>query len=184
MRYNVTVTIPFLSAEKSPREFSPRKRGTLPTYTLFAKGSLIAVPNVDDGADFVHFKFGGGTVFTLFYTFTGFRRAYIVTGWQNEKDGEAISLPGVNEKLCLIFTARGRKIDDLKRVLHILTDEQKDEHKVFSLPLVFWYRLSALIQRGEAHRSDIALLWEKFTKKELLKLTKKERNAIRAKRLK
>ncbi|MBQ3670158.1 MAG: hypothetical protein IJR39_07115 [Treponema sp.] len=169
MRYNVTVTVPY--AKRLP-------------YTLFAKGSLSDIPHVDDGADFVHFKFGGGTVFVLFYTFTGFRRAYIVTGWQNEKDGEAIILPGVNEKLCLIFIAQGRKIDDLKRVLYILTDEQNDEHKVFSLPLIFWYRLSALIQQSEAHRSDIALLWEKFTKKKLLQLTKKERNAIRAKRIK
>lgn len=169
MRYNVTVSVPY--SKKMP-------------YTLYAKGSQIAIPNVDKNTDFVHFKFGGGTVFVLFYTFDGFRRAYVATNWQDEKDGEAVNLPGVNEKLCLIYTARGRKVDDLKRVIYILTDEQNDEHKVFSLPLIFWYRLSALIQHSRAARSDIAYLWEQFTKKKLLKLSKKERNSIRARKIK
>lgn len=160
MRYNVTVSVPY--SKKLP-------------YTLYAKGSLIDIPHVDNGADFVHFKFGGGTVFVLFYTFTAFRRAYIATCWESDKDGEAISLPGVNERLCLIFTARGRKIDDLKRVLYVLTDEQGDEHKVFSLPLIFWYRLAALIQQSGAARSDVAVLWENFTKKKLKKLSKKDK---------
>lgn len=163
MRYNVTVDVPY--SKKLP-------------YTLYAKGSLIDIPHIDDGGEFAHFKFSGGTVFVLFYTFKDFRRAYIATGWENERDGEPIELPGISEKLCLIFTARGRKIDELKRVLHILTDEQQDEHKVFGLPLIFWYRLAAMIQFGNAHRTDIAYLWEKFTKKKLLKLTKwdKKRN--------
>ncbi|MBQ8678333.1 MAG: hypothetical protein IJ530_01055 [Treponema sp.] len=163
MRYNVTVSVPY--SKKLP-------------YTLFAKGSLISIPSVDDGADFVRFKFGGGTVFVLFYTFRGFRRAYIVTGWQNENDGEPVILPGVSERLCLIFTARGRRIDHLKRVLHILTDEQGDDHKAFSLPLIFWYRLSALIQHDGAHRSDIEILWEQFTKQKLLRLTKNDKRKL------
>lgn len=163
MRYNVTVDIPY--SKKL-------------AYSLYAKGSLIDIPHVDDDSAFVHFKFGGGPVFTLFYTFTGFRRAYIVTGWQNEKDGEAVTLPGVNEKLCLIFTARGRKVDHLKRVIHILTAEQGDDHKAFSLPLIFWYKIAALIQQEGAHRSDIAFLWECFTKKKLLKLTKNDLKAM------
>lgn len=148
MRYNVTVDVPY--GKKLP-------------YTLFAKGSLIELPRVDKGGDFVHFKFGGGTVFTLFYTFESFRRAYIATCWDSGKDGEKTALPGVNEKLCVIFTARGRKVDHLKRVVHILTE--KDEHKAFALPLAFWYKLSALIQFSGAHRSDVERLYEMFTKK-------------------
>ncbi len=159
MRYNVTVDVPYLKE--------------LP-YTLYAKGSLIDIPNIDKNNDFAHFKFAGGTVFVLFYTFNGFRRAYIVTCWESEKDGEAITLPGVNEKLCLIYIAKGRKIDHLKRVLFILTDEQGDEHKVFKLPLVFWYRLSSIIQHNGALRSDISVLWENFTQKKLLKLSKRD----------
>ena len=168
MRYNVTVTIPYMKKL---------------SYTLFAKGSLIEIPHVDDNGEFVHFKFAGKTVFALFYTFKGFRRAYIVTCWQDKKDGEPITLPGINEKLCLIFTARGRKVDELKRVIYILTDEQDDEHKVVSLPLIFWYRLSSLIQQSGASRTDIALLWESFTKKKLLRLTKNDRKKKRIEEL-
>lgn len=57
----------------------------------------------------MHFKYAGGSVLALFYTFERFRRAYIVTGWESEKDGEAVALPGIDERLCLIFTARGGK---------------------------------------------------------------------------
>lgn len=161
MRRAVTVSVPY--SRKLP-------------YTLYAKGSLTAVPHVDDGADFVHFTFGCGTVFVLFYTFAGFRRAYIAACWESSRDGEGIMLPGVSERLCLIFTARGRKIDDLKRVLYILADEQGGGHKVFSLPLLFWYRLAALIQHSGAARSDVAVLWEQFTGRRLKKLPKKGRS--------
>lgn len=163
MRYNVTVEIPY--QKKLP-------------YTLYSKGFLIDIPNFDKNQDYVHFKYLGGTIFVLFYTFKNqkkdYRRAYIVTGWNDRKDGEAIILPGIDEKLCLIYMARGKKIDDLKRVLYILTDEQGDEHKVYKLPLLFWYRLSSLIQHKEAYRSDIAVLWESFTNKKLIKLSKLE----------
>lgn len=159
MRYNVTVDIPYL--KKLP-------------YTLYSKGMLTDIPYFDKNEDFCHFKYLGGTVFVLFYTFEGFRRAYIVTCWQDEKDGEAITLPGVDQKLCLIFTARGRKVDNLRRVIYILTDQQGDDNKVFKLPLMFWYKLAALIQQTKAVRSDVALLWETYTNKKLLKLSKKE----------
>lgn len=159
MRKSVTVSVPYM--KKLP-------------YTLFAKGSLIDIPSFDKEENFCNFRFASNTVFVLFYTFDGFRRAYIVTSWQNEKDGEAIILPGVNEKLCLIFSARGRKIDELKRIIYVLTDEQGDEHKAFKLPLIFWYKVAALIQFNGAKRSDLAILWERFTNKKLIKLSKKE----------
>lgn len=167
-RYNVTVSVPY--SKKMP-------------YSLYAKGSSIDIPHFDENKEFCNFKYGGGTVIVLFYTFNDFRRAYIVTGWKNDKDGESITLPGVDGKLCLIFMAKGRKIDLLKRVLFILTDEQGDEHKAFSLPLIFWYKVAAMIQHDGAVRSDLAILWESFTKKKLLCLTKKERNLIRKRKL-
>lgn len=154
MRYNVTVDIPY--------------RKKLP-YTLYAKGSLIGIPYFDKNEDFVHFKFEGGTVFILFYTFKKFRRAYIATGWESGGDGEAVTLPGTNEKLCLVFSARGKKIDILKRVLYILTEEQNDSYSAFSLPLIFWYRIAGLIQHCGASRSDLEILWENFTGKKLIK---------------
>ncbi|MBM7022649.1 hypothetical protein [Treponema sp. Marseille-Q4523] len=147
MRYNVTVDVPY------------EKR--LP-YTLFAKGFLIETPHIDSNKDFAHFKFLGGSIIVLFYTFEGFRRAYIVTGWDEKKDKEYITLPGITEKLCLIFTARGRKVDHLKRCVYLLTKENKD--KVFKFPLLFWYRLAGLIQFSGAKKSDVMHLYTEFTK--------------------
>ena len=148
MRYNITVNVPY--SKKMP-------------YTLYAKGFLLEIPHIDKNGDFVHFKYGGGSVIILFYTFEQFRRAYIVTCWESEKDGEGIFLPGINEKLCLIFTARGRKVDHLKRSIWLLT--QEDEYKVFKMPLIFWYRLSYLIQFEQAKKSDVMYLYEKFSRK-------------------
>ena len=170
MRYSVTVDVPYL--KKLP-------------YTIFSKGSVIEIPHIDKNQDYVHFKYAGGTVFVVFYTFKKpapqkeYRRAYIVTCWESETDGESITLPGIDEKLCLIYMARGRKVDDLRRVLYVLTEEQGDEHKVFKLPLLFWYRLGALIQQSGAARSDVTVLWERFTHKKLLKLSKKESQKLR-----
>lgn len=144
-------------------------------YTLYAKGSVTEIPSFDKNQEYCHFKFTAGTVIVLFYTFKGFRRAYVVTCYDIDKTVESITLPGVEEKLQLLYTAKGRKIDELKRVLYILTDEQGDEHKVFKLPLIFWYRLAALIQQSGAARSDIAVLWECFTGKRLIQLSKTEK---------
>ena len=150
MSYDVTVSVPY--AKKLP-------------YTLFAKGVQLQVPSVEAGAAFVHFQFLGGTVFVLFYTFKGFRRAYVATCWQNEADGEAVTLPGVDRPCLLLFTARGRKIDHLKRCLYLLT--QEEPYRVFSLPLLFWYQLAALIQFDDASKSDVLHLYGQFKRKKI-----------------
>lgn len=113
------------------------------SYTLFAQGVKIDIPKEAENSDFFTFKFLGGTAVALFYTFAEFRRAYIVTGWESSKDGEKIFLPGINAPLCLIFKAKGRKIDDLKRFLHWAT--KNGEFSVFELPLDFWQKLSVLL---------------------------------------
>ncbi len=147
VRYNVTVDIPY--EKKLP-------------YTLFAKGYLIETPHIDSNKDFAHFKFLGGSIIILFYTFEQFRRAYIVTGRDEKKDKEYIILPGITEKLYLIFTARGRKVDHLKRCIYLLTRE--DEHAIFKFPLLFWYRLTGLIQFSGAKKSDVLHLYKQFAK--------------------
>lgn len=147
MRYNITVDIPY--GKKLP-------------YTLYSKGFLIDIPHVDEDSGFVHFKYAGGSVIVLFYTFERFRRAYIATGWESDRDGEPVILPGIYERLCLIFTAKGHKVDHLKRCLWLLTMEDKDA--VFRLPLLFWYRLAALIQFSGAKKSDVLYLYGQFSR--------------------
>ena len=46
--------------------------------------------------------FTGGTPVVLFNTFQNIKRAFVVTSWQNERDGKPIILPDVEGKLCLI----------------------------------------------------------------------------------
>ena len=143
MRYNVTVDIPY---EK-----------ILP-YTLYAQG-YISDMKKDENEDFVHIKFLGGTVFILFYTFEKFRRAYVVTG-HNPGDLNSITLPGINSKLYMIYCAKGRKIDHLKRVLFLLT--QDDEYLVYQLPLEFWFKLCFNIQFFSGYKSDVIQLFNQF----------------------
>ena len=71
MRYNITVHVP------QTLEVS---------YTLFAKGYNIEIPQLSEDETEFTFKFLGGTVFVLFYNFGRFKKAYVVTGWQDERD--------------------------------------------------------------------------------------------------
>lgn len=144
-RYNLTVSVPY--AKKMP-------------YRLFAQGSLVDVPHVDEGADFVHFKFEGGTVVALFYTFEKFRRAYLVTGWKDDKDGSQVFLPSIEDPLYVILSAKGRKVDHLKRALYIL--DKDDTRKIFRYPISFWTKLSFLINHTGTLKSDILLLQDQY----------------------
>lgn len=143
MRHNVSVKI-------------PQRAGF--SYTAFAQGLKIATPEKDSAGNFITFKFLGGTVFAVFYTFAEFRRAYLVTDWESEMDGERIFLPGIETPLCLVWKAKGRKIDDLKRALYWLAE--KDGDAAFRLPLPFWQKLSRVLQNGGAKKSEVLYLHE------------------------
>lgn len=131
-------------------------------YTLFAQGFLMEIPNVDSNGDFVHFKFPPEKVTCLFYTFDSFRRAYIVFEPKNKNQNNQ-TLPGVNGNLEIIFIAKGRKIDDLKRCLFNLTKD--DKYEIFSFPKIFWYKLAGLIQFSKAYKTDVEYLYSQFHKK-------------------
>ena len=147
MRYNVIVSVPF--------------KKQLP-YTLYAEGFKTDI-HLSEDSDYAHFKFQGGTVFALFYTFRNFRRAYLATCWENEQDGEAVRLPGVNQKLCILFSGRGKKVDHLKRALYLLTE--KAEEKIYAFPLLFWYKVAGLISYSGAKKTDLMILYSQFNKK-------------------
>ena len=128
-------------------------------YTLFVNGSTVEIPHVEKDGDFVSFKFNKKDIFVLFYTFADFRRAYIVTGYKKKLEA-GITLPGINEKLSLLYVAKGRKIDHLKRSIFLLT--QKDKYKIYYFPAIFWFKLAGLIQFNGAKKSDVLYLYEQF----------------------
>lgn len=148
MRHNVYVKIP-ISDDIS--------------YSLFAQGFLIDIPH-DDDKESIIFKFQGETVIALFYTFANFRRAYLVTEWQNDNDGEPYYLPGVEVPLYVIYKAKGKKIDKLKHALHILT--KVDRYAPFRLPIDFWIKLSNLIEFNNTHKEEVFFLYNKYVKED------------------
>lgn len=148
MRHNVLVKVPVTDNV---------------SYTLFAQGLLIEIPKDSNEEGFVDFKFLGGTVFALFYTFANFRRAYLATEWQNEKDGEPVNLPGISVPLYILYKMKGRKIDELKHALHIMT---KQEHYApFRLPIEFWQKLSVQLELYGSNKEDIYFLYNRYAKK-------------------
>lgn len=133
------------------------------SYSLFAQGLLSEIPYENTKNDSLVFKFLGGSVFCLFYTFANFRRAYIATAWLDEADGDAISLPGIDIPLYVIFKAKGRKIDDLKHSLYILTRE--DHYAPFRLKIEFWEKLATMIEYHGSYKEEIFFLYNKYAKK-------------------
>lgn len=134
------------------------------TYSLFAQGLPIDIPHDSDNGENVIFTFKGGTVFSLFYTFANFRRAYLATAWQNDKDGDPTYLPGIDVPLYVILKAKGRKVDELKHALHILTKEK--HFAPYKLPIEFWQKLSNLIEYKGSHKEEVFFLYNKYAKKE------------------
>lgn len=126
------------------------------TYSLYALGSKIAVPVLSDSQGEYIFKFTGGTPVVLFYTFQNIKRAFVVTAWRDERDGESVMLPGVDGKLCLIASFKGYRICLLDELLKQLSAQ--DEHYIFTRPLLFWYRLAAVIQYAKTKQTAIETL--------------------------
>lgn len=128
------------------------------SYSLYAVGSKIAVPTLSNDQSEYIFKFSGGTPVVLFYTFQNIKRAFVVTAWQDERDGEPVTLPGVDGKLCLIATFKGYRIRLLDALLKQMTAQ--NEHFIFTQPLLFWYRLSSVIQYAKTKQTAIETLLE------------------------
>ena len=130
------------------------------SYSLYAAGQKAEKPYLlQDESEYV-FKFSGGTAVVLFYTFERIKRAYIVTGWQDAHDGEPVALPGVDGTLALVYMTKGSKFRLLDGIIKELT--KGDEHFIFSLPLLFWYRLSNIIQYKGGRKSAVQNLIESY----------------------
>lgn len=131
------------------------------SYSLFAKGLLIEAPKYSEDETELIFRFQRGTAVVLFYYFAGTRRAYVVTGWDSEKDGKKCNLPGVDEDLCILYTAFASKIHLLDYFIKYFSKE--DEYALFRLPLLFWYRFTTLIQCKKGKLSYIANVVNRFS---------------------
>ncbi|MGN0729744.1 hypothetical protein [Treponema sp.] len=96
----------------------------------------------------------------MFYTFERIKRAYIVTGWQDAHDGEPVALPDVDGTLALVYMTKGSKFRLLDGIIKELTKD--DEHFILTLPLLFWYKLSNIIQYKGGRKSAVQNLIESY----------------------
>ncbi len=137
--------------------FVPQEDGqpSLVSYSLYAYGVKKEKPVYTAEHKFLQISFDANCVVVLFYYFSGFERAYVVTGWDSAiASGKTKSfLPGVEGDLFVLFTAIGREFRTLRRTVKLLT--VYSEEGVFKLPFSFWFRLCALIQGRKAHKSNI-----------------------------
>ena len=104
------------------------------------------------------FKFTGGISVVLFYNFQNIKRVFVATAWQDERDREPITLPGVDGKLCLIASFKGCRIlllDELLKQMIV-----RDEHYIFTQPILFWYRLTSAIQYAKTKHTAIETFLE------------------------
>ena len=155
MRHNLLVFVP-----------QEDEQSSIVSYSLYAYGVKKENPVYTADHKFLQMSFDANYVVVLFYYFSGFERAYVVTGWDPVKPmGKTKSvLPGVEGDLFILFTAVGREFRTLRRTVKFLT--AYNEEGVFKLPLTFWYRLCALIQGRKAHKSNVMHLLH-MTKEDL-----------------
>lgn len=137
----------------------PQNQNT--SYSLYARGLPIQKPVYSEDESELIFTYKGGSAVVLFYFFEGFKRAYIVSGWESEKDGEKCNLPGVEEDLCILYTAFASKVNLLDRFIKQFSKE--DEYALFRLPLLFWYRFSTLLQCKKGKLSYITNVVNRFS---------------------
>ena len=118
----------------------------------------IAVPALSKDQSAYIFKFTGGISVVLFYNFQNIKRVFVATAWQDERDREPITLLGVDGKLCLIASFKSYRIRLLDALLKQLTAQ--DEHYIFTQPLLFWYRLTTVLQYAKTKQVAIETLLE------------------------
>lgn len=129
-------------------------------YTLYAKGMNVTKPVLDGEGEFYTFTYPASSVMVLFYTFRDFRRCCIVTGWNEGLGMDPVCLPGVEGKLTLLYETRGKKLDDMKRILFLLTRE--NEYEIFRFSYLFWFHLIALIECSGGKKWEVEKLYRDY----------------------
>jgi hypothetical protein len=108
-------------------------------FTLYAKGKIEYKQTVDDLGTFIRFD----GVAILFYQYPHHRRAYIVRNIEELRNYPAITLPNVKQHVGVIYRAKGRRVDILRRVWWNL--EQINGKKVYTYDTFFWQRVGCLL---------------------------------------
>jgi len=133
------------------------------SYTLYAVGIKADKPILtSDGSEYI-FNFLPETPVVLFYCFGKMKKAFVVSGWNDSADGNPIMLPGVDEKLKLLYATVGNKVKKLDGIIKKLT--KTDNNEIFLFPILFWYRLTSIIQFKNSKTTLVNGLYNLYAEK-------------------
>jgi hypothetical protein len=108
-------------------------------YSLYAKGMITSKTTIPDLGTFISFN----GVVILFYSYPRHRRAYIVRSINEIKHHESCKLPGVKDSVGVLYEARGRKFDVLRKVYYHL--EKINGPEVYLFNTLFWQKIGCLL---------------------------------------
>jgi hypothetical protein len=114
------------------------EQGTAP-FSLYAKGAVKGKTTVPGLGTFIGFE----GVVILFYSYRRHRRAYIVRAADELKYHGRCSLPNVKTAVGVLYEARGRKIDILRKVYYNL--EKINGTGVYLFSTLFWQKIGCLL---------------------------------------
>jgi hypothetical protein len=116
-------------------------------FTLYARGKAERKHTVDRLGTFIRFN----GVVLLFYKYPHFRMAYIIRNYDELQFYPPVGLPQVKQKAGILFRARGRRVDLLKRAYWHL--EQMNGKSVYTWPTAFWQKVGCLLDHSHGRKS-------------------------------
>ena len=122
--------------------------------SLFAHGGAAHVETLPDATVFT---FDDKSPVILFYTFPSMRRAYIIYG---KETGCKRILPLVRPAVTVLYTATGRRIDVLKRMLFLLDNLTYGAY--FGFDALFYRELGLLLDQKKMGKRTLITLLEKY----------------------
>lgn len=133
-------------------------------FNLYANGNIISYNDLKENGK--RFCFTNIVILQYkYYKQPHFRRAYIVT---NKESDNLIKmyLPNVKEPVHIIYCIDGgRRIDLLRQVIYNL--EQMGEKKIYEFPVIFWQKISCLLDSYNGHtsnaiKSNLMVLYQQY----------------------
>jgi len=108
-------------------------------FTLYAKGLIVNKITFPEQGTLISFD----GVVILFYSYPRHRRAYIVRPVGELKYHQGVKLPNVKKTVGVLYEARGRRVDILRKVYYHL--EKIAGPGVYLYDTLFWQKIGCLL---------------------------------------
>lgn len=135
-------------------------------FSTYAEGFFLGESFENDD---VHIHLDASKAVILYYVFgkkiTGrkniLREIFVCSSPENFSGKHAFSFPNVEGRLSIFFSLSGRAADKFKRRMEFFSLSSKGE--VYSLPLLFFWKLGALCRMSLDNRFTLKHLWNQFS---------------------